>query len=299
MDQLGAMRAFVRVVQTGSFSAAAREMNSGQANISKKVSALEAKLGVKLITRSSRELSLTEVGAHYLEKCIAILAELDEAESTARAQVATPSGLLRVTAPVALGRLLLAPHMNEFLATYPDIKIDLSLSDEHVDLIANGIDIAFRAKQLEDSSLVARHLFNNPMLLLATPEYLEAKGTPSHPNDLVDHNCLVYSMSKSLSNWSFYTEDRALNVNVSGNIRCDSGDVLLELALAHNGIVQLPIWMVNKELKEGKLIQLLQEYAGINLPFHAIYPQNRYVPLKVRCFVDFMKAKFQSLNEHH
>lgn len=156
MDQLGAMRAFIRVVQTGSFSAAAREQNPPQATISKKVAALEARLSVKLLTRSSRELSLTQVGAEYYEKCVAILGELDEAEASARSQVALPKGIIRITAPVVFGRLVIAPILAEFLSLYPEIKVDLALSDKHVGFISEGVDIAIRARELEDSSLVAR-----------------------------------------------------------------------------------------------------------------------------------------------
>lgn len=169
MDQFKAMRAFVRVVQTGSFSAVDREKNTTQATISKRVAAHEAHLGVKLLNRSSRELSLTEVGADYYDKCVAILAELDEAEASARSQLATPRGVLRVAAPVAIGRLLLAPILAEFLSLNPEIRVNLTLSDKFVDLIAEGADVAIRARNLEDSSLVARPLLGNPLLSVAAP----------------------------------------------------------------------------------------------------------------------------------
>lgn len=291
MDQLGAMRAFIRVVQIGSFSAAAREQGTSQATISKKVAALESKLGVKLLSRSSRELSLTEVGTEYYDKCVAIIAELDEAEATARSLVASPRGTIRIAAPVVFGRLVIAPVLAEFLTLYPDIKVDLVLSDKHVDLIAEGIDVAFRAKQLEDSSLVARYLFDNPMLLVASPEYLAIHGGPKEPIDLKRHNCLVYSMLKSINIWHFDYKGTVMSVPVSGNCQCDSGDVILELALAGLGVAELPIWMLDEHLKSGRLKLLLPEYKAKPLPFHAVYPQNRHVPLKVRSFVDYMKQK--------
>jgi DNA-binding transcriptional LysR family regulator len=247
MDQLGAMRAFALVVQTGSFSAAAREANSSQATMSKRVAALEAKLGVRLMMRSSRDQSLTQAGAEYYEKCVAILAELDEAESSARSQVASPRGVLRVTAAFPLGRLLIAPVVAEFLSSYPEIKLNLALTDRHVDLIGEGFDVAIRARQLEDSSLVARELFANPMFLVASPEYLEEHGEPSSPEELAEHNCIIYSELSRLNVWHFSRDGDDFPVSVSGNFQCDNGDTI---------------------------------------------PQKRYLPLKVRCFVEFLMGKF-------
>lgn len=291
MDQLSAMRVFVRVVQTGSFSATGRELNTTQTTISKKVAALEKTLGVKLLTRSSRDHALTDVGAEYYEKCVAILGELDEAEANARSQVASPKGVIRVAAPVAFGRLVIAPIIAEFFSLYPEIKVDLAQSDRHVDLISEGVDVAIRARKLEDSSLIARHLFENPMLLVASPEYLALHGEPKEPMELKRHNCLVYTMLKTLNNWHFDRDDKQFSVPVSGNFQSDNGDVILEVALAGLGFAQLPIWMVGEHLKSGRLKQVLPDYKAQTLPFNAIYPQNRYVPLKVRCFVDFIKLK--------
>ncbi|ROV62209.1 LysR family transcriptional regulator [Vibrio ponticus] len=291
MDQLGAMRAFVRVVQTGSFSATGRELNTTQTTISKKVAALESKLGVKLLTRSSRDHALTPAGTQYYETCVLILNELDEAEAKARSEVALPQGTIRIAAPIAFGRLVIAPIIAEFFERYPDIQVDLSLSDKHIDMISEGIDVAIRAKQLEDSSLVARHLFENRMLLIASPEYLAKWGVPSKPEQLKQHNCLVYSRLQSLNVWHFERQGKTYSVPVSGNFKSDNGDVLLEVALNHMGIVQMPIWMVEQHLADGRLKQVLAGYDGQNLPFNAIYPRSRYVPLKVRCFVDFLKQK--------
>lgn len=291
MDQLSAMRAFVRVVQTGSFSAVGRELNTTQATISKKVAALEAKLGVKLLTRSSRDVSLTQAGTDYYEQTVVMLAELDEVEARVRSQVATPQGTLRVTAPVAFGRLVLAPLIGEFLERYPDIKVDMSLGDRHVDLIAEGVDVAIRARKLEDSSLVARHLFENPMLLVASPSYLELHGEPREPADLKRHHCIVYSLLRTGNNWHFTYQGKEISVPVTGDFQSDSGDTNLEVVLSGLGITALPIWMVEEHLQSGRLVQLLTDYQADQIPFNAIYPQNRYVPLKVRCFVDFLKEK--------
>jgi len=292
MDQLVAMRTFVRVVQTGNFSAAAREQNSSQANVSKRVSGLESLLGVKLLTRTSREISLTEVGSEYYEKCLAILAELDEADAAVRSETASPKGTLKVAAPIAIARLILAPLMKSFIAKYPEIKVDIAASDAHVDLIAQGIDIAIRAKKLEDSSLIARHLLDNPMLLVAAPEYLKNYGTPSTPEELQHHNCIVYSLLSSINVWHFTKDGKEISVPVKGSFQSNNGDTNLEVALSGLGITQLPIWMVDSYLRSGQLVQILTDYKGMSIPLNAIYPQNRYVPLKVRCFIDFLKEAF-------
>lgn len=291
MDQLSAMRAFVRVVQTGSFSATGREMNTSQTTISKKVAALEKKIGVKLLARSSRDHALTPAGAKYYQTCVDILGELDEAEAEARSEVTSPQGTIRISAPVAFGRILLAPIMAEFFQRYPDIKVDLQLSDQHTDLISDGIDVAIRAKQLEDSTLIARHLFDNPMLVLAAPSYLQQHGEPKTPEDLKQHNCLVYSRMKDINVWSFTKQNQKHAVAVNGNFQSDNGDVLLEVALTGMGIVILPIWMAEHHLKEGRLTQLMNDYTGQNLPFNAVYLQSRYTPLKVRCLIDYLKEK--------
>lgn len=295
MDQLSAMRAFVRVVQTGSFSATGREMNTSQTTISKKVAALEKKIGVKLLARSSRDHALTPAGAKYYQTCVDILGELDEAEAEARSEVASPQGTIRISAPVAFGRILLAPIMAEFFQRYPDIKVDLQLSDQHTDLISDGIDVAIRAKQLEDSTLIARHLFDNPMLVLAAPSYLQQHGAPKTLEDLKQHNCLVYSRMKDINVWSFTKQNQKHAVAVNGNFQSDNGDVLLEVALTGMGIVTLPIWMVEHHLKEGRLTQLMSDYTGQNLPFNAVYLQSRYTPLKVRCLIDYLKEKLPNV----
>ncbi|KIP75733.1 LysR family transcriptional regulator [Vibrio harveyi] len=295
MDQLSAMRAFVRVVQTGSFSATGREMNTSQTTISKKVAALEKKIGVKLLARSSRDHALTPAGAKYYQTCVDILGELDEAEAEARSEVASPQGTIRISAPVAFGRILLAPIMAEFFQRYPDIKVDLQLSDQHTDLISDGIDVAIRAKQLEDSTLIERHLFDNTMLVLATPSYLQQHGEPKAPDDLKQHNCLVYSRMRDINVWSFTKQNQKHAVAVNGNFQSDNGDVLLEVALTGIGIVILPIWMVEHHLKERRLTQLMSDYTGQNLPFNAVYLQSRYTPLKVRCLIDYLKEKLPNV----
>lgn len=292
MDQLGAMRAFIRVVQIGSFSAAARETNTSQATISKRVAALEAQLGVKLMMRTSRDHSLTEAGAEFYEKCVAILAELEEAESDARSRVASPRGLLRVTTAFPLGRLLIAPLLTDFLSRYPEIKLDLALSDSHVDLTREGFDIAIRAQKLQDSSLNARELFKNPMFLIASPSYLKQHGVPRTPEELVDHNCIVYSELSTQNSWHFTHENNDISVQVNGNFQCDNGDTILTAAVAGVGFAVLPYWMIKSHLDAGELQVVMSDFQPSTLPVNAVFPHSRYLPLKVRCFIDFLIEEF-------
>lgn len=294
MDQLSAMRVFIRVVQSGSFSAAARELNTSQASVSKKVAALEAELGVKLLNRTSRDNALTEAGNEYYQHCVNWLSELDEVESRIRAQIVAPKGTLRVTAPYPFARQILAPMAREFLQRYPEIQLDFVISDRLSDLIGEGIDVAIRARQLEDSSLIVRHLFDNPMLLVASPEYLAQHGAPESPEELAHHNCLVYATDKAVQTWHFQKGETTYAVPVKGRFRSDSGEMNLELVLAGEGITQLPIWMLKPHLDNGQLVQLLQDCQTENIPFNALYPQSRHVPLKVRCFIDFLKEKLAS-----
>jgi DNA-binding transcriptional LysR family regulator len=294
MDYFGAIRAFVSVVQRGGFSAAAKAENTSQATVSKRLAALEGHLGVQLLRRTSRDQSLTQAGADYYENCLAILAELEEAEANARSQVAVPRGLLRVTGAFPLARLLIAPILPKFLAKYPEIRVDLVLTDKHVDLIGEGVDLAVRAQELPDSNLIARKLFDNPMYLVAAPGYLERFGTPKTPADLTEHNCLIYSRLDSVNVWHFSRKGRNYTVTVTGNLQCDNGDTLLESAIAGLGLLVLPYWMIHKQLDSGELQVVIQDYEPSPLPIHVVYPQRRFLPLKVRCFVEFLIEEFSA-----
>lgn len=292
MDQLSAIRSFISVVKTGGFTAAARAESTSQATISKRLASLEDHLGVQLLQRTSRDQALTQAGADYFDKCLAILAELEEAEAAARSQMAVPRGQLRVSAAFPLGRLLLAPILPEFLRRFPEIRVDLSLTDRHVDIVAEGIDLAVRAQRMPDSSLVARKLFDNPMFLVASPTYLEAYGAPQKPADLAHHNCLIYASLESINHWHFTRKGRDYSVTVTGSLQCDNGDTLLEAARAGLGLIVLPHWMIHPHLDSGELQLVMQEFTPPPLPVHAVYPQRRFLPVRVRCFVDFVSEQF-------
>jgi len=288
MDTLIAMHSFVRVVETGSFSAAAREENTNQATISKRVAALEAALSVRLLVRGSRSHQLTEAGQRYYERAVNILNEIEEAESETRSLTATPKGRLRVTVPTLFSSLYLTPLISEFLAAFPEIRLDMSFSEKVINLVEENIDVAIRFGELKDSSLIARRLGSYKLIVVATPTYIERHSEPLQPSELCNHNCLVYTLGQHGAVWNFSNHKEDTAVHVSGNFQCDTGFGLMEMVLAHSGIAFMPTWLVKPHIKSGRMIQILSNYYQRS-PINAVYPQNRYVPLKTKCFIDFME----------
>lgn len=295
MDKISAMRAFIRVVQTGSFSVVARQLNTTQATISKRVSALEENLQVKLLHRSSREQSLTEAGSEYYVRCLKIIDALDDAETVARNQVREPSGLLRITAPSGFSHILIAPLLKNFLEAYPKIKVDLILTNQNMDLLNNNIDIALRGGSLEDSTLVAKLLCRSSLQLVASPEYLKQHGVPKNLEDLAKHNCIEYALSRGRQSWYLYRNNQEHKIHISGNLVCDSGGALLNSAQSGIGIASIPNWRVYEDLASGKLQKVLPEYELSELPIYAVYSERKHLPLKIRCFIDYFS---KHLGEH-
>lgn len=287
MSKLQAMRAFVRVVEAGSFSAAAHEQNTTQATISKRVSALEGMLGAQLLVRGSRDHSLTEVGRAYYERAVSILEDITEAEAEVNSGSNSPKGFLRVSAPLMFGTLFLSPLMPKFLERYPEIKLELLLSERKADLVAEGVDIAIRFSQLSDSSLIARYLGQDELIIVASPSYIAKHSEPRKLKELEGHNCLIYSLSPDLNKWSFTEPNRGSSVHIKGNFSCDNATGLLDMLLADAGICVMPRWYVAPYIESGQLVHLLQEYKKV-LPMNAIYAQNRFVSSKMKCFLDFM-----------
>lgn len=293
MDRLSAMLIFVRIVQKGSFSSVANEMGLSQSSVSKKVSALEDYIGSRLIKRSSRQIILTEVGVNYYEQCQTILDSVDKAENQARESTSDPAGNLRVSLPTTFGRLYVAPQLNAFMNQYPRIKIDLKLVDHKVDLLTEGIDLALRIGELQDSSLVAKILGHSHRILVASPSYILKHGEPKHPSELIGHNCMVYSLLNNVNNWELQEQGKKLTVPIQGDFQANNGDVLLEMALQGKGIAFLPSWMVNRNLLEGHLVTILSEFTPPSIPIYALYPKDRYLPSKVKCFIEFLKIKLE------
>jgi len=293
MDRLSAMNMFVRVVETGSFSAVAKELNSTQPTISKNVAELESWLGAKLLNRSTRSLRLTETGTDYYERCVAILQDVEEAEQVVGQLQTQPKGLVRVSAVVAFGSLHLVPRLEAFFTQYPDIKVDIRLNDRVVDLVEEGIDVAFRMGKLPDSNLIAKRLCSSPYVTVASPEYLKNKGIPKHPRDLRDHNYIVYSDASGRQETAFQENGTPFFVHVEGNLITNNTEAMRTALLSGLGISRGPWWLVGDAISNGDLVEVLQEFQPDQLDIHAVYSPGRHLPSKVRCFIDYFAEEFR------
>jgi len=293
MDLLGPMRTFVRVVEAGSFTAVAAEQNTTQPTISRQVAALEDHLGARLLTRTTRALTLTDDGRAFYEHALRALEAIGEAENAVGRRQAKPSGSLRLAVPVVLGRRHIVPRLARFLARYPEVAIDLAMSDGFVDLVEQGIDLAIRVGEITDQSLVARKIGMVRRVTVASPAYLKAKGTPRTPDDLKRHDCIVYTRLATGNRWHFESRDGPLSVTVSGRYRVDNSDAVREGVLAGLGIAVIPAFAFSDEIKRGTVKVLLKAYEPKLLPLNAVYPSRRYVPLRVRAMIDFLSHELE------
>jgi DNA-binding transcriptional LysR family regulator len=293
MDRFTGLAVFAKVVEAANFAAAARHLGMSPAMVSKHVQTLEEQLGVRLLNRTTRRVSATEVGQNYYEHCLRILAELDEADGAARDLQTAPRGLLKVTAPVSFGIRQLAPAIADYLVAYPGVSIDLSLEDSYIDLLEKRFDLAIRLGHLPDSSLIARKLGEVETILCASPGYLQKNGAPQTPHDLSKHNCLVYTYAAPRRAWSFVDQNGNEDaVRISGRFLANSGDALLALAIREAGVVLGPNYLVEDDLKARRLIRLLPEYTTPATPVYAVYPHGRYLSAKTRTFIDFFASRF-------
>ena len=294
MSILPYLETFAAVVDKGSFTAAAIALGVSKPVISKQVSQLEKHLGVQLLHRTTRRLHLTEAGEVFSRFCQRIVADAQEAEQSVLPLQSEPQGKLRISAPESLAISLLPEALISFQEKYPKVELDIRISGRFVDLVEEGIDVALRVGELEDSSLIARLLMPCNFHVCATEEYLKCHGTPIHPNDLSEHNCLIYSQSPKSDTWSF--EDNSgnnLNIKVQGNLRSDAGNLLLSAALKSNGIFIGPTYMVVNELKEGGLISVLDDFSKFSTGLYAVYPYSKLVSSKVRVFVDHLVEQWR------
>ncbi|MFT7306403.1 MAG: DNA-binding transcriptional LysR family regulator [Candidatus Azotimanducaceae bacterium] len=294
MDRLTAMNMFIRVVETGSFSAVAKEMNSTQPTISKNIAELESWLGAKLLNRSTRSLRLTETGTDYYERCVAILQDVEEAEQVVGQLQTQPKGLIRVSAVVAFGRLHVVPRLDKFFSQYPEIKVDVRLNDRVIDLVEEGVDVAFRMGELADSSLIAKKLCNSPMVTVAAPQYLKKYGLPSHPRDLRDHNYLIYSDGGGRSEIQFQEKGEPFFVRADGNFKTNNTEAMRTALQSGLGITRAPRWLVGDLIASGELITVLDAFQPDALDIYAVYPPGRHLPSKVRTFIDYFALEFKS-----
>lgn len=289
INQLAELIAFVQSVESGSFSAAARLLETTPSAVSKRVAKLEDCLGVRLLQRTTRALSLTTDGAAYYERIARVLSELEEANDFIMSR-GKPRGKLRITAPLDFGRWLLVQCVPNFLAQYPEIQVDLRLSDHFVDLVEQGIDVAIRLGTLEDSSLIRRHLGQTHFVLCASPNYLNMHGTPVTPQDLVNHNCLRYISGGHPAPWSFVVNGALQTVPVSGTFDSDNGDALRLAALAGLGITRLLSFQVEADVRSKRLQLLLQNQLPPSPVVQAIFTHQRHLSPRVQVFLEFLDA---------
>lgn len=287
------MEMFVRVVETGSFSKAAREFNTTQPTVTKQIAATEARLKVRLLNRNTRGVSLTESGSLYYEKCKSIVHEAEEAEQVVRRRESQAQGLLRIGTSVAFGRRVVVPLALEYMARHPQVQVDLSFEDRYVDLIAQGIDVAVRMGKLADSSLGARFLGMNPWVMVAAPGYLKKHGTPKRAQDLSGHVALIYSSVVGDDVWRMHTpKGEPVTVPVSGRLRSNNVSAVLAAAREGLGIALMPRYVASDSLAAGKVVEVLPGHALPEQEIHAVFPSPKLVPGKVSSFVAFLQGRF-------
>jgi len=299
MDRLSAMQTFVRVVETGSFSAVAREQSTTQSAISKQVAGLEKYLGVRLLVRTTRALTTTDDGLRYFEEARRLVGEIDEAESHLRKGERTLSGSLRVATSIGFGLRVLLPHVRSFLRTNPDVMIDLKLDDGFVDLVEQGIDVAVRIGNLEDSSLVARRIGTSRRMLVAGLTYLQQlgieQGLPRIPQDLLQHPCLVYTGLRMLNQWEFSTADGStVRVRVQGPLQTNNSEVLRSCIRDGLGIGYIPDWLISDLLDSGEVVELMKGWLVQPIPIHLVSHAARKHSAKVRAFGNHVAAALSS-----
>ncbi len=292
MDILSGMRLFAQVVGSGSFSEAGRSLGMAPSSISRQISALEDLLGVRLLNRTTRKLSLTEAGRLFHERAERILADVEEAAVAVTALDGAPRGTLRLNAPVGFGNYHVAPALPAFLERYPDLKVELSLSDNFIDLVDEGVDVAVRIGALRDSTLVARRLADNRRVVYGSPAYLDRFGVPRHPDDLINHHCMAYRYRQGPQIWLFEKDGERREITVTGPLTATNSESLHKAALGGSGLVMLPTWMGYEDVRSGRLLAVLEDWTmsptSLESGIHVVYPANRHLAPKVRAFIDFL-----------
>ncbi len=293
MDRFKQIETFVAVATRGSLSAAAQAEGVAPAVIGRRIDALEERLGVKLLVRTTRRITLTFEGSAFLEDCQRLLNDFYDAEASVSLGGVKASGHLRVTAPAGFGRAHVAPLLPAFLDAHPEVTISLDLTDRLADIVNEGIDVAIRIGALDDSSLVGLELAENRRVVVASPGYLEAHGTPSTPAELAQHNCLTFgTYGNQARGWQFDLDGQLVSMRVSGTLACNDGAVLRDWALAGRGLAWRSMWEVGEDLRAGRLKSVLDAFAAPDNAIHAVFPQRKHLPLRVRVFVDYLKTAY-------
>lgn len=284
------LKLFVRLASSQSISMAGHELGLSPAVASAHINKLEEGLGVRLVHRTTRKVSLTEEGQAFLPYAEEVLASVEAARSAVGVGHGNPTGTLRVTAPASFGRMHLIPALKGFMQQYPDLTVDFRFSDSIIDMVEGGFDVAIRVAELKDSTLVARKLAPDRRIVVASPEYLEKFGTPKHPQDLANHECIILM---GMDNWVFKTSDSALSVRTSGRFRTDNGDAMRDATIDGLGISINSIWSVYQQLQRGELVEILPDYPlAMDASIWAVYPSSRLIALKVRAFIDYFAEHF-------
>lgn len=293
MDRFTEMQAFAAVVDAGSFVRAAEALQVSKTAVSRLVGDLETRLGVRLLHRTTRRLSLTVEGEVFHARCKELLADVEEAEAEVTARADEAVGLLRLNVPVSFGLLQLAPLWPAFLRQHAKVTLDVTLADRIVDLVEEGYDLAVRIARLPASSLVSRRLGSTRLVLCASPEYLRRHGTPSHPDEIAQHTVFAYTLLASGDTWNFEGPQGPVSVKVTPRMRSNSGDTCCAAALQHQGIVLQPSFMVGAHLHSGALVEVLPDYRSIELGVYAVYASRKHLTPKVRVLIDFLAEAFR------
>ncbi|RPH64533.1 MAG: LysR family transcriptional regulator [Burkholderiales bacterium] len=293
MDRFKQIETFVAVATRGSLSSAAQAEGVAPAVIGRRIDALEERLGVKLLVRTTRRITLTFEGSAFLEDCQRLLNDFYDAEASVSLGGVKASGHLRVTAPAGFGRAHVAPLVPTFLEANRDVSISLDLTDRLTDIVNEGIDVAIRIGVLDDSSLVGLKLADNRRVVVASPAYLQARGVPSLPSDLANHNCLTFgTYGNQARGWQFAIDGRLVSMRVAGTMECNDGAVLRDWALAGRGLAWRSIWEVGEDLGAGRLRSVLDDFAAPDNAIYAVFPQRKHLPLRVRMFIDYLKNTY-------
>jgi DNA-binding transcriptional LysR family regulator len=294
MGKIQEMSSFVAVADAGSFVAAAELTGMSKAAVSRHVAELEERLGVRLMQRTTRRLSLTDEGQRFHARCKELLASIDEAESELSSSSGNPSGLVRVNAPLSFGIMHLAPLWGRFMDRHPKVTLDVTLGDRIVDLVEEGYDLAIRISNLPNSVLVSRTLASTRMVLCASPQYSREHGMPVHPSELTSHRVISFSYWVTRDEWHFTGPEGEVIVRINSGMHTNNGDTCRIAALDHQGIILQPDFMIGGDLRAGTLVELMPDYRAISLGIHAVYPSRKHLPLKVRRLVDFLVEAFRS-----
>lgn len=299
MDIFKSMRVFTEVAKQGGFAPAARSMGLSTSSVSRQVIELEEWLRVALFRRTTRKLSLTEEGVYYLNECQNVLNDVEHIHNTANEALTRPTGTLRLTAPVFFAKECLHNLIPDFLNSFPDLKLEISALDRFVDLVDEGFDLALRIGELPDSTLVARHLGDIHLVIVASPDYLKLKGDPGGLVELKAHNCIVDTIASFNNRWPIRSSNSIKNVTVSGNVTVNNGEIARNLAMGGMGLALLPHFFVRNQLINGELVEVLKDQVDSKAGIYAIYPQNRHLAPKVRAFIDYVVDYFDQHNQLH